>query len=308
MSANVELPRDWDVRVREALRDSPRPELAAGELRALGAGMDSVALLLEFDGGEYVIRCPMGEDGAEGIAREAAVLPELAGALTLPIPGFRYTAANPLGPGTYCLYPAVPGQSLSAEQWRVRGLPEVDEIARQIAEFIDETHAFPAHRAERLGVEVRDMREDYAEDLELVVADVAPRLDPAVSGALLRAWGEYLSDDANFDYRPVLIHADVSTDHLLVTGERITGVIDFGDLQIGDPDYDLLYLWTELGPEFVRRVQKYRGLPLDARLVAKLHFWQRADSAIDVLHGLEHDLPEFTEHSLRQLTELLYLD
>ncbi|WP_228819015.1 phosphotransferase family protein [Nocardia transvalensis] len=305
MSADVELPGDWENRARGALTASPRPELADGDLRLLGAGMESVALLLERPEGAYVLRLPQGSYGAEGIGREAALLPELAGLLPVPIPRFLFTAPNPLGPGEFCVYPIVPGESLSPEQWYERGLLTLPSTAELIAKIIDGVHSFPVTRASALGIETRDLREDFTEDLESVRAEVIPLLAPAAAKALLGAWEEYLGEDANFDYSPSLIHADVSLDHLLVTGDRISGLIDFGDVEIGDPDYDLCYLYPETDPEFVRRVQRCRGTELDHRLEAKLRFWACADPALDVLHALENEMPRFLDDRLRVLTAAL---
>ncbi|WP_280272134.1 phosphotransferase family protein [Nocardia wallacei] len=305
MSASVVLPDGWAGRVREALAGSPRPELADGELQLLGAGMDSVALLVEWGEGEYVLRLPQDPHGAEGIAREHRLLPELAARLPLPIPRFLFTAPNPLGPGEFCVYPAVPGESLSEEQWHERGLLDRPEIHRRIAESLEGVHAFPVDRARELGIRTWDLRGEFADDLKTIRAEVIPLLDRSDAALLLAAWERYLDDDANFGYRPTLIHADVSLDHLLVTGVEITGLIDFGDVTIGDPDYDLCYLYPEAGHDFVGRVQRCRGTELTPRTEAKLRFWACADPALDVLHAQEHDLPEFRHQRLRVLSEAL---
>jgi hygromycin-B 7''-O-kinase len=67
--------------------------------------------------------------------------------------------------------------------------------------------------------------------------------------------------------RPVLIHADITVDHVLLQkddlGWRITGLIDWGDALVGDPTYELLALHIDafncdkaLLSEFLR---EYRG-------------------------------------------------
>ncbi|WP_280265809.1 phosphotransferase family protein [Nocardia wallacei] len=305
MSASVRLPRDWEARVRDALAASPDPDLATGTLRLLGAGMDSVALLLERRETSYVLRLPQDPHGAEGIAHEAALLPELAERLPVPIPRFSFTAPNPLGPGAFCVYPAVPGESLPDEQWRRRGLLELPETSRRIAELIDGIHDFPVARARELGIETWDLRADFTADLKTVRAEVLPLISAREATMLLRAWEGYLGDDGNFDYRPTLLHADVSLDHLLVTGTQITGLIDFGDVEIGDPDYDLCYLYPDAGRDLVRCVQRCRGRELDTRLESKLRFWACADPALDVLHALENDMPRFRQERLRVLSEAL---
>nr|WP_246598350.1 phosphotransferase [Nocardia tengchongensis] len=203
------------------------------------------------------------------------------------------------------MYPEVPGEVLSADEWRRRGLSRRAETARTVAEFVDAVHAFPVGRAREVEVAEWDTRREFASDLELVRAQVIPLLPAADGRRLLDLWDEFLSTDRNFEYEPMLIHADVSVDHLLVTGDRITGVIDFGDVRIGDPDYDLCYLWTGAGPEFVRQVQEFRGQPFDDRLIAKLRFWERSDRAIDILHAIEHRLPDFRDESVHALRATL---
>ncbi|WP_083905214.1 phosphotransferase [Nocardia transvalensis] len=302
MTASVELPEEWEQRVREALAGS---DLPSGELRMLGAGMDSIALLLERDEGAYVLRLPQNSHGAEGIAREARLLPELADRMPVPIPRFSFTAPNPLGPGEFCAYPMVPGDSLSEEQWHECGLLNLPETARLVAEAIEAVHAFPVARARDLGVETWDLRADFDADLKTVRAQVIPLLSGNHAALLLGAWHGYLDDDENFAYPPTLTHADVSLDHLLVSGTAITGLIDFGDVEIGDPDYDLCYLYPEAGRDFVARVQRCRGRELGSRTEAKLRFWACADPALDVVHALENGLSEFRAERLRVLTDAL---
>ncbi|MFE3984732.1 phosphotransferase [Nocardia tengchongensis] len=293
----------WEGPVRRMLAGSGRPELGWAELRLLGEGQDSVAVSAVDRSGRYVVRMPKGADGAVGVRVEARLLPELR--VGVAIPRFLFTAPNPLGPGECCVYPEVPGEVLSADEWRRRGLSRRAETARTVAEFVDAVHAFPVRRAREVEVADWDTRREFASDLELVRAQVIPLLPAADGRRLLDLWDEFLSTDRNFEYEPMLIHADVSVDHLLVTGDRITGVIDFGDVRIGDPDYDLCYLWTGAGPEFVRQVQDFRGQPFDDRLIAKLRFWERSDRAIDILHAIEHRLPDFRDESVHALRATL---
>lgn len=177
--------------------------------------------------------------------------------------------------------------------------------ARVVAEFMAGVHGFPVGRARELGVMEWDTRVEFAAGLEAVRAQVISLLSGVEGRRLLDLWDEFLSGERNFEYEPVLIHADMSIDHLLGTGDRITGVIDFGDARIGDPDYDMCYLWTGAGTEFVRRVQEYRGRVLDDRLVAELRFWEKSDRAFDILHAIAHDLPEFRDESVHALRAAL---
>lgn len=306
MRARVRLPDDWQQRVRDALGDSPCPELARGSLRVLGAGMDSVALQLDSIEGRYVLRLPRDPHGAEGIAREVGLLPELAARLPLPIPQFLFTAPNPLGPGEFCVYPLVAGESLEEQAWVARGVPARPDSACIVAEVIEGIHSYPVDRAREFGVEPADLRTEFTAALNEARTLVFPLLEPSEAAILAQMWEGYLERDANFEYEPTLVHADLSVDHLLVDGDRICGLIDFGDVEISDPGYDLCYLYPEVGAEFVRAVQHCRARELDSALEDKLRFWACADPALELLEPIDGDEPQPRRESLRDLRAALH--
>jgi aminoglycoside phosphotransferase (APT) family kinase protein len=57
----------------------------------------------------------------------------------------------------------------------------------------------------------------------------------------------------------------------------IVGIIDWGDLAIGDPDFDLLYLRQDYGEAFVRRLLGHYPHPEPARLLHKLRVLDACD-------------------------------
>ena len=50
-----------------------------------------------------------------------------------------------------------------------------------------------------------------------------------------------------------VIHADIEFDHILCHGTKFGGIIDFGDVAIGDPAFDFGFFW-ERGETFVDEV------------------------------------------------------
>jgi aminoglycoside phosphotransferase (APT) family kinase protein len=72
------------------------------------------------------------------------------------------------------------------------------------------------------------------------IASLADELDePEVSAA----WQEAI-DAPEWDGRQTWIHGDLQAGNLLVRGGRISGVIDFGGLAVGDPACDLMLAWN----------------------------------------------------------------
>ncbi len=101
-----------------------------------------------------------------------------------------------------------------------------------------------------------------------------------------KIFASYFSNRENFNYRPALIHNDFSTDHILYEKTRrgISGIIDFGDLSIGDPDYDLLYLYNSFGTDFIMGILRFYKHSDWENLLRKLHFFSLANK-LQILIG-----------------------
>ena len=178
-----------------------------------------------------------------------------------------------------------------------------NSITEQIARFVHQLHSFPLKRAHELGVETNDFRADYAGDLEPIREFVLPRLSPAERRYVEQLYDDYLGDPGNFDYESTLIHADLSPEHVLFDPDTltITGVIDFGDIEIGDPDYEMHWLYANYGDRFLQTYLNVNPHPYPDRLLRKLRFFNRANTVADVLIGFHRDDLEIVEISLALL-------
>ncbi|MGE3911096.1 MAG: phosphotransferase family protein, partial [Chloroflexota bacterium] len=124
------------------------------------------------------------------------------------------------------------------------------------------------------------------------------RLSPSDGAMLTRLIERFLADDANFAGPSRLLYADFAPEHILYdqASQRIAGIIDWGDLAIGDPDYDLTYLYQDYGAPFVQRLLTYLPHPDPARLFAKLGVF----SATDYLHDLAQAQADTTVDDLTE--------
>lgn len=60
-------------------------------------------------------------------------------------------------------------------------------------------------------------------------------------------------------WEPALLHGDLSCDHILVDAGKISGIIDFGDLMVGDPAFDWSGWESGSAPDVYRdRIRFYR--------------------------------------------------
>jgi aminoglycoside 2''-phosphotransferase len=102
----------------------------------------------------------------------------------------------------------------------------------------------------------------------------------------------------------VLLHADFSPDHIICNEEKnvIAGIIDFGDIEIGDPDYDLMYLYEDYwGEEFIGELLKYYPHRDTERLMRKLEFFSRCNTIHDVLRGIRRKDDGILQEALEEL-------
>lgn len=66
--------------------------------------------------------------------------------------------------------------------------------------------------------------------------------------AATKAWGILLGTPA-WDKAPVWLHGDLHAGNVLVQEGKLSAVIDFGGLGVGDPACDLMVGWTLLTPQ-----------------------------------------------------------
>src|SRR5882672_9977297 len=87
--------------------------------------------------------------------------------------------------------------------------------------------------------------------------------------AAARVWDAALK--TTWDRAPVWLHGDVSAGNLLVKAGRLSAVIDFGMLGVGDPACDLTVAWTLFSGESRKAFRAM--LPLDAGTWARGRAW-----------------------------------
>ena len=238
MSTGSAVNVDWQALAQEQ-------RLTIRSARPLGEGWEFRACLVN---DELVFRFPKHSAQWNPLEREVAFLAWAADRLPLQVP--RYTSvvrASRAAPRGYAVYPYLPGRMLD-----VQALTRSQQAAAagDVADFLRTLHALqPPLELDRLLPP--DDLDTVARDLHArALRDIAPHLTSAQARALDAMFTAYLDDPANFTYTPVILHADLSCDHLLVHDGALHAVIDWSDVGRGDPDNEFSYLYTELGWAF----------------------------------------------------------
>ena len=189
--------------------------------------------------GEYMsVRLPSDEDYSFQVENEQHWLPKLAPFLPLPIPIPLAIGEPGEGyPWNWSVYRWLDGKTASIDR-----IADLSQFATSLAEFLVSLH----------GCDVTDGPEagphNFYRGGDLAVYDAETREAIAALGdhidvdTITEVWNTALA--STWHSPSVWVHGDIAVGNLLVENGRLSAVIDFGQLFIGDPACDLVIAWT----------------------------------------------------------------
>ena len=189
-------------------------------------------------GKEMLVRMPSAAIYANQVKKEQQWLPRLAPFLPLKIP--RPLAMGKPGEGypwDWSIYRWLEGNSASTSK-----ITDMNDFATALAEFLIAFESIDATGGPLPGPE-NFYRGGALAFYDGETCDILVTLKDKIDTKTVTAvWEEALA--TTWHDSPVWIHGDISPDNLLVEEGRLTAVIDFGQLAIGDPACDLSITWT----------------------------------------------------------------
>jgi len=262
--------------------------------------------LVEQGGSDHVIH-RLGEtmsvrlprsDWADGEAtKQHTWLRRLAPRLPLPVP-------EPLGLGT-------PGYGYqwhwSVTRWldgttaSVEDLADPELTARQLAEFLRALYEIPPAGELVPGAHPELVRAPLADRDEATRAAIAAVAGVFDAAAMTEVWENALRAPA-WDREPVWCHGDFHTGNLLTVDGRLSAVIDFGGVGMGDPACDLVIAYTLLSA--TTRPVFRSVLGLDDATWTRGMGWALA-TGLNAYTSYAATEPRVARQTTRQLTEVL---
>ena len=242
-------------------------------------------------GQELYIRLPRVKEWAD-IEKEWRWIPYLAPHLKLQIPEpVALGKPNASYPVNWAIYKWIEGNNYSEEL-----IHDEREVAKDLANFVNEMHSVDvpddAPKAGRLPLLELNKR-----TIECIVEadDIQDR------DKVLAAWEDSCKASV-WNGHSVWIHADLLRTNLLVHSGRLSAVIDFGGVGIGDPAFDLIPAWSIFNFEgrkiFKNSINADKDTWLRARGYA-LH------QAVLIIPYYRVTNPQFVIQAKRTLVEIL---
>jgi len=259
------------------------PDLAIQSYAAINDGWDSFVLEVNSN---RIFRFPRRYDVEQGLLTEIAVLPWLTVALPLPIPSFDIIC-QPQGedqPYTFVGYAKIPGEPLPADL----DLKVKERVAQQLAAFLTALHSFPVEPKDNIGVAtigqmphinipILNLWQHYATFYQMVVRGRVLQLGlltPTEQAQVERMWDRFLTGLQQQPPAVALCHNDLVREHILYDPVRreVTGVIDWGDMAVGDPALDFAGLLAFNTSLCARVIADYETA--DANLWSQARFYR----------------------------------
>jgi aminoglycoside 2''-phosphotransferase len=245
------------------------PGWAVQAIEPLGEGDSFTAFLVNR---AWVFRFARDEAWAVNLRVEWCLLPRIAAAVELAVPAPQIASLAELP--AFSAYPLLPGSFLTRD--RYLALPEGarDRCAARVGRFLAQLHGFDLEVARGCGVGPEHDTRHFA---ALLARARARRQSLGPMGPFVeRTIGAWLAEPGMRAFQPVLLHGDVGPHHVLAAendqGETaVTAVIDFGDLAIGDPAWDLVYIYEDYGLDFLARLVPAHGPGRWAALLERMY-------------------------------------
>lgn len=278
------------------------PQLDLQSIELLGEGIGSRALLVN---GDLIFRFPKYQRVAEALNVEMALLPKLRQHVELSIPNFEYIGQQSANRFPFVGYRKIRGVTLEDGLMTSFDGSVQRKLMRQLLEFARQVHAFPLDTAKQCGVRTGDFKAFFADELERLRKDAYRFLDQEVIDYVEQLHRAHLSDERNFGYAPALLHADLGPEHIFYDDIRqaLVGVIDFGNLVIGDPDYEFRFLYRDYGMAFAQEIPHHYPHNDLERLMKKLDFFSRCSTVHYLLIGVDRKDDSILKEAVQQLQE-----
>ena len=236
------------------------PALHLGRRRLEQSGGDHALLIVDE---HFAFRFP--RSGMHGLNLEIAVLERLQRRSPIPIPAYEYV--DPAG--RFAGYPFIKGTALTPVRFAALADHLQNDVLRTAAMFLTELHGLAASAiAPETDWPFTWAAADYTDrGLTTYLPSIVAR--SPVQASLVERF--YITYREISPPQRVVIHGDLVVEHVLLDEqtEQLSGIIDFGDVALGDPAQDFLGFWAYGADAAGKIVELYRPAGADPTFLAR---------------------------------------
>lgn len=258
------------------------------------------AAVVEDDlGRRWLVRAPRTPAAGARMDAEGRLLAELSGWLPFAAPEVSGTASLPEG-GQGVVYRVLAGQPID-----LSGLRPGPGLTAALGRAIAAVHDLPERLIEDAGLPVYTA-EDYRQR-RLAEVDRAAATGH-VPSSLLERWEKALEEAGAWRFVPCVVHGDLASENVLVEGDEVVAVLEWGEARVADPADDLAWLVNGAGEAAVESVVESYALarrqPPDRDLARRARLAGELALARWLLHGVATGDQAVVDDAVSMLTDL----
>ncbi len=279
------------------------PEFRIKRSRKIRTGWENFVLEVN---GDVFFRFPKFRGTENRLRNEIEFLPALTNRLSTPIPNYEFIwKGDRKYPHWFGGYKKLEGVSMSIHPFKTEW---TRPLAREISRFLKELYTVrvPHNRFQgipRYSPEEwhRSLRQQHRKIRRIVYPLLGSELRARSSGF----WRNLFADFGGADFRPTLIHGDLSTENILFDPStlKLTGILDWGYAQVSDPALEFAHLFMHnpgLGKEVLKLYRTH-----ESDFEKRVHWYVESEPFYDVMWGVEHHWEKAKKQGMRQLTRAL---
>lgn len=258
------------------------PEFSGSSVQLLDTGWENYVLVLD---GRIAFKIPRSPANAERLVKEVELTDCLADS-PIHVPAFRYRKNTVLG--FVAGYDFIPGKPLNS----VRTLS--DALVAQLSGFLSYLHAKSSDACVTavLGTPDTDVwRERYTHYREQVFNLMIEVASDNLLSEMATIFDRYLNQHAQ-TMKLSLVHGDLYRGNVLVdtAAGEISGIIDWGTAEMGDPALDFAALAVDFSPDQIKDViSSYTGI-VDSNFMKRVEFYWKLEPTFGIQYFRHRDV------------------
>lgn len=228
------------------------PHLMNSQFKSDNSGWTNFVIKVD---NKYLFRFPRNEEAFVAINKEYRILDELNKKLpsNIKVPNYIYSNLSDNYP--FVGYEMIQGDFLSDDVFNSLDKTKKDNLLKNMATFLNILHSIDY---KGLGLEPTDPIEWYKDLFNRVQSICFKYFNDNLKEKTIQLFNMFFEDETMHNYVPTLVHGDLSEDHIIITSDGV-GIIDFGDLMVFDPAYDLIWAYICNKDFYNDLFEKYNG-------------------------------------------------
>lgn len=263
---------NFNVNTIEGVIGQDFPDFQIDSIVLINNGWDNVAAEIN---GKYIFRFP--KDSGVNLDLEIKVLDSLKNKISVQIPEVEFRGKS----YDYYGYVKIPGSDLTSELYRSMTEEEKDKLAFELASFLKEIHeSMTLEEARKIGVSQKII-EWYLDNVNDLKSKFS--FDHQISqfvNEVIRKFEKMFRESNDL----VLLYNDLHDENIAIdpVNKKLNGVFDFGDVSIGDRNFDFSPMYrfysADLTQRMVYQYEKITGKKLNLhKIKIYSYIWEISD-------------------------------